>query len=133
MSLVRDLGFMRLIKYSSVFDSNKKIFSNDLVLYLLKALESSEYPLSADIENDLVKLGKKAIKPLVRVLESPNTKVRSYAAMALIRIGSDIVEPLKKEFEGKEEYQWMVDFIVSEINGSSEPLANGNFFKSIAS
>lgn len=133
MSLIRDLGFMRLIKYSSVIDSNKKFLSNDLVLYLLKALESSDSQLCIDIENDLVKIGKKAINPLIKALESPNSKVRSYAAMALIRIGAEIIAPLKNEFKAKPEQQWMVDFIISQVNCSDASLGNAEVYESIAS
>lgn len=133
MSLTRDLKFIKLANYSSTFISNRKLLSHEIVLYLLKALENADYQLSVDIENDLVKIGKTAIKTLIKSLENSNEKVRSHVAMVLIRIGADIIEPLVNEYENRPDYDWLVDFIISEIKGSQKAIVNDDYHKSMAS
>ena len=124
---------MRLVNYYSNIASNKKILAHDVVSFLLKVLENADYQLCVDIENDLVKFGNKAIKYLVSGLESSNNQVRRHSAMALIRIGSECIEPLKNEYNNKPHYQWMVDFIITEINDIDDFLIDDNYCISIAS
>jgi HEAT repeat protein len=133
MSHLWDLKLKKLVDYSSRFISSKRFLSHDVVFYLLKALETSDYQLSVDIENDLVSIGDKAILPLLNALNSPNGKVRSTAAMALIRIGVDCIEPLMSLNFEKESDKWLRDFIIAEILGSQSVLENKKTYKSIAS
>ena len=126
MSLTTKLRVMRLIKNPSFNDSKNIALSHDMALYLLKALESADKSLYADIENDLVDLGEDAIKPLIKSLNHKHPKVRSCAAMALIRIGNKAIDPLMKEYLPKQEYHWMLEYIVSEINGSDDQITKTN-------
>ena len=117
MSLAAKLKIMRVVKNPAVLGSNKNTLSRDLVEYLLKAVETADKALYADIENDLVEMGKDAVAPLVKALQSSNPKVRGCAAMALIRIGNDAVDPLLSEYLSKPKYHWMLEYILSEVRG----------------
>lgn len=125
--------YVKLINSSTSFVSNRKLLSHDVIFYLLKALENADSDLSAVIENDLVLLGKKSISPLIQALDYPDEKVKGHVAMSLIRIGSDSLEPLLKAYGDKPELAWMVDFIVSEIQGKQEDTSDEEYINSIAS
>jgi HEAT repeat protein len=133
MSPNRVKKYVKLINYPSFLISNKKLLSNHVVLYLLKALESADPKLTADIENDLVNIGQRAIDPLITALESSNSKVKKHAAMALIRIGNDSIDPLLAEYGNKPEFAWMVEFISTEIKGTEASIAKDSYCESIAS
>ena len=133
MSLPRDLKLIRLIKDASELNQKKRIFSNDIVVYLLKALENADRQLSADIENDLVMLGERAVNPLVKALSSSNEKVRGCAAMALIRIDNGVEKSLKLARTKKPDLAWVIDFIISQISGKKIIPVKNNHVKAIAS
>jgi HEAT repeat protein len=133
MSLIRDQKIKKLISYPSNFISGKRLLSNNVVVYLLKALENADYQLCVDIENDFVVIGKRAIKYLIKALESSNKQVQRHAAMALIRMGSDVIAPLLNEFNNKPDKTWLADFIINEIQQKQEITIQNKFQKSIAS
>lgn len=133
MSLKRDFECTKFKNYSSGPGSDKKYSSYDVVYFLIRALETADYQLRVDIENDLVKIGKKAVYALVEALNSSHEKVRSHVAMALIRIGADCIEPLNNKFKNNPEYHWVVDFIASEINEPNKIITANNYYESMAS
>ena len=133
MSPKRAQKYVTLINDPLFFFSKKKLLSNHVVFYLLKALESADAGLTADIENDLVNIGDKAIMPLLVALESPNSKVQKHAAMALIRIGNQVIVPLLNEYRNKPDRKWMVDFIISEIQGYQTLEVDKKCFETMAS
>ncbi|MEW5822659.1 MAG: hypothetical protein AB1782_20870 [Cyanobacteriota bacterium] len=133
MSLKRDSKGTKSITQKASLISGRKNSANDDVLFLLKALNTTDHQLCVDIENDLVKIGKKAINQLIEALENTNNKVRSHAAMALIRIGSDSIEPLVSVYKNKSSERWMADFIISEIVCSKELLVTNSYYESMAS
>ncbi|MBC2699762.1 MAG: HEAT repeat domain-containing protein [ANME-2 cluster archaeon] len=47
---------------------------------------------------------KKAIKPLIHALDDEDIRVRKYAAKALGNIGEDVIEPLVKILENKDNF-----------------------------
>lgn len=106
---------------------------SELVLNLLESLETAEYQLRVDIENDLVKMGKMSVHELVNALNSSNGLVRSHSAMALIRIGNDSIEPLLDKYLNSIDHNWMLSFIIAEITGSTELLDYSNYCESLAS
>ncbi|MGD9580321.1 MAG: hypothetical protein AB7V50_03035 [Vampirovibrionia bacterium] len=128
MSLNRDNEPVKRVPPSA-----KKIAFDEIVIGLLKAIESADYQSRVDIENDLVKMGKMSVKELVVALDSSNRLVRSHSAMALIRIGDDSIQPLLGRYKGFPEYSWMLEFIVSEITGSTDILDYNDYCESLAS
>lgn len=106
---------------------------SEFVLNLLESLETAEYQLRVDIENDLVKMGKMSVSELVNALDSSNKLVRSHSAMALIRIGNDSIEPLLDKYLNSIEHNWMLSFIIAEITGSTALLDYSNYCETLAS
>lgn len=128
MPLNRDQEAVKLI-----ISNSKTLAFNEVVLNLLKALETAEYQLRVDIENDLVKMGKMSVNELVNVLDSSDMHVRSHSAMALIRIGTDSIKPLLNKYKKYPDYHWMLSFIILEITGSTDLLDYDNYYDSLAS
>lgn len=128
MPLNRDQEAVKLI-----ISNSKTVAFNEVVLNLLKALETAEYQLRVDIENDLVKMGKMSVNELVNVLDSSDMHVRSHSAMALIRIGTDSIMPLLNKYKKYPDYHWMLSFIILEITGSTDLLDYDNYYDSLAS
>jgi hypothetical protein len=131
-ALNRGYQMMRLLSGRSPILLGKNILSHDVVYYLIKALENADASLSSDIENDLVRIGKKSIMPCIEALKNPNQKVRKHAAMALIRIGVDSIEPLSVTKASSPEMEWAVEYIVSEILGSQQALSQQNLAQPLA-
>jgi len=77
-------------------------------------------------------LGRKAINPLIKALLNPNKKVQSCAAMALIRIGSEVIEPLETMYSNDTELNWTINFIISQIKGTEDFIIKNKRLKSIA-
>ena len=68
-----------------------------------------------DVENSIVALGARAAKVLVEKLRTLKGLQRGIVAMSLIRIGEDAVAPLRELATQNNEYQWMADYLLSEI------------------
>lgn len=113
--------------------TSKTIAFSEIVISLLKSIETAEYQLRVDIENDLVKMGKISVLELVNALDSSNKLVRSHSAMALIRIGSESIEPLLNKYKNSTQYHWMLSFIIAEITGSTDLLDYSNYCETLAS
>ena len=91
--------------------SNVKNIS-EKVDYLLADVDSST---KNDVENSIVALGAKAVNALVDKLRTLKGLQRGVVAMSLIRIGESAVAPLKALATENSEFQWMADYLLSEI------------------
>ena len=85
---------------------------SEKVDYLLADVDSST---KNDVENSIVALGAKAVNALVDKLRTLKGLQRGIVAMSLIRIGQSAVAPLKALAVENSEYQWMADYLLSEI------------------
>ncbi|MBY0450957.1 MAG: hypothetical protein K2X01_10070 [Cyanobacteria bacterium] len=97
--------------------------SSELVAYLLRALENADARFASDIETLLTHGGDAIVPDLVAALNHSNPTVRGTAAMALIRIGSASVQPLKQFYTRHlkpSKIEWIVAFILQEL-GSTLP------------
>ncbi len=68
-----------------------------------------------DVENSIVAMGNKVVKFLVEKLTTLKGLQRGIVAMSLIRIGEGSIAPLKELALEHVEYQWMADYLLSEI------------------
>ena len=85
---------------------------SEKVDYLLADVDSST---KNDVENSIVALGAKAVNALVDKLRTLKGVQRGIVAMSLIRIGESAIAPLKALATENSEYQWMADYLLSEI------------------
>jgi len=85
---------------------------SEKVDYLLSDVDSST---KNDVENSIVALGAKAVNALVDKLRTLKGLQRGIVAMSLIRIGESAIAPLKELALENNEYQWMADYLLSEI------------------
>lgn len=68
-----------------------------------------------DVENSIVAMGAKVVNALVEKLQTLKGLQRGVVAMSLIRIGESSVAPLRELAVQNNEYQWMADYLLSEI------------------
>jgi len=69
-----------------------------------------------EIENMLVDIGSSAVPELVNQLQIVRGLKRGVVAMTLIRIGSPSVEYLKKAASLNKDFEWVAEYLISEIN-----------------
>ena len=69
-----------------------------------------------EIENMLVGIGTPAVPELVEQLQVVRGLKRGVVAMTLIRIGSPSVEYLKKAANANKDFEWVAEYLISEIN-----------------
>lgn len=91
--------------------------------YLLKKVETSDAKLRNEIENKIVSLWQAAVSDLVRNLVDAQGVKRSVVAMSLIRIGRASLQALKNELLYDNENNWVIRYVINEIQGSNEALA----------
>ena len=80
--------------------------------YLLADVNNST---KNDVENTIVSMGAKVVNALVDKLRTLKGLQRGVVAMSLIRIGESSIAPLKALAVEDREYQWMADYLLSEI------------------
>ncbi len=68
------------------------------------------------IENKLVDIGSSAVPELVNQLQVVRGVKRGVVAMTLIRIGTPSVEYLKKAAQNNKDFEWVAEYLISEIN-----------------
>ena len=78
-------------------------------------LESADNNSKNEIENSIVEMGSSIVEALVMSLRSLRGLARGIAAMSLIRIGEDSIAPLRHEAMRNEEFSWVADYLISEI------------------
>lgn len=70
------------------------------------------------LENEIVSLGSSAVPVLIEKLQTSKGLVRGVVAMSLIRIGEDSVSLLKEAANKNQEFTWVADYLINEIEGS---------------
>ena len=80
--------------------------------YLLSEVDNAT---KNDVENTIVAMGAKVVNALVEKLRTLKGIQRGIVAMSLIRIGESSREPLMALATENNEYQWMADYLLSEI------------------
>jgi hypothetical protein len=113
-------------KLEFVDENNKEFSLSSYVYYLLKAAENSDPKLRAEIENNIVKLGVKAVPYLINSLMTIKGTARGLAAMAIIRIGLPSIEILEDTAEKTSDFAWMAEYITNEITGTQIPVGYNN-------
>lgn len=104
-------------------NENDKEFSlSKYICYLLKAAENCDAGLRAEIENNIVKLGVKAVPYLINSLMTLKGASRGLAAMAIIRMGAASVEILRNTASKTPDFVWMAEYIINEIVGTQVPV-----------
>lgn len=95
---------------------------NSNILKQENIAEKLEYLLSDvnsitknEVENSIVAMGARAVNILVKKLRTLKGIQRGVVAMSLIRIGESSIEPLKEFASENREFQWMADYLLSEI------------------
>lgn len=78
-------------------------------------LTQADVSTKNDVENSIVAMGSKVVNFLVEKLTQLKGLQRGIVAMSLIRIGESSVAPLKALAVENDEYQWMADYLLSEI------------------
>ena len=95
---------------------NSNILSHDNISekldYLLADVDNST---KNDVENTIVAMGAKVVNALVDKLRTLKGIQRGIVAMSLIRIGESSKAPLMALATESNEYQWMADYLLSEI------------------
>ncbi len=78
-------------------------------------LTQADVSTKNDVENSIVAMGSKVVNFLVEKLTQLKGLQRGIVAMSVIRIGESSVAPLKALAVENDEYQWMADYLLSEI------------------
>lgn len=95
----------------------------DSIKYFLTQLENADNKSKSDIENMLVNIGSAAVPVLVEQLQTVKGSVRGVVAMSLIRIGTPCIPCLKKVAETNKSFEWVAQYLISEINGETRIVA----------
>lgn len=99
----------------AVIDSNLNIKKDNISEKLDFLLADVDSTTKNDVENSIVAMGARAVNALVGKLITLTGLQRGIVAMSLIRIGESAVVPLKALATENSEYQWMADYLLSEI------------------
>ncbi len=99
----------------AVIDSNVKVKQDNISEKLDFLLSDVDSTTKNDVENSIVAMGARAVNALIEKLITLTGIQRGIVAMSLIRIGESAVVPLKALATENSEYQWMADYLLSEI------------------
>ena len=83
---------------------------------MLGKLETADNTTKNKIENILVDKGTAVVPELVNQLQVVRGVKRGVVAMTLIRIDSPSVEYLKKAANANKDFEWIAEYLISEIN-----------------
>ena len=90
---------------------------NTSVEYFLSKLEGADNKSKNEIENNLVRIGDKAVPELVQQLQVVKGTVRGVVAMTLIRIGKPAIDCLKRAAQSNKDFEWIANYLITEIDG----------------
>lgn len=82
---------------------------------LINLLSEADNSSKNEIENMIVNMGSNVVDELVCELKNLKGIARSIAAMSLIRIGDDSISALKKEAMKDNDFVWIANYLISEI------------------
>ncbi len=99
----------------AVIDSNLNVKQDNISEKLDFLLSDVDSTTKNDVENSIVAMGARAVNALIEKLITLTGIQRGIVAMSLIRIGESAVVPLKALATENSEYQWMADYLLSEI------------------
>lgn len=99
----------------AVIDSNLNVKQDNISEKLDFLLSDVDPTTKNDVENSIVAMGARAVNALIEKLITLTGIQRGIVAMSLIRIGESAVVPLKALATENSEYQWMADYLLSEI------------------
>ena len=95
---------------------NSNIVKQDNIAEKLDFLLSNvDMNTKNDVENSIVAMGARVVNALVEKLRTLKGLQRGIVAMSLIRIGESSIAPLRALATENNEYQWMADYLLSEI------------------
>ena len=95
---------------------NSNILTQDTISEKLDySLSDVDNTTKNDVENTIVAMGAKVVNALVEKLRTLKGIQRGIVAMSLIRIGESSRAPLMALATESNEYQWMADYLLSEI------------------
>ncbi len=100
--------------------TNANIAGNNLTQTLERLfsdIDTADNMTKNAIENDIVRFGAEAADFLVDKVRTAKGPQRGVAAMSLIRIGEDSIEPLKEKAVQDKEFQWIANYLIREIAG----------------
>ncbi len=100
--------------------SSKEISNGNLTQTLERLfndLDTADNMTKNAIENDVVRFGSEAADFLVNKIGTAKGAQRGVAAMSLIRIGEDSIEPLRQEAVKDKDFQWIANYLIREITG----------------
>jgi len=101
--------------------TNNNIYAKDnldrTLERLFSDLDTADNMTKNAIENDIVRFGSDAADFLVNKVRTARGAQRGVAAMSLIRIGEDAVEPLKEAAMEDKSFQWVANYLIREITG----------------
>lgn len=100
--------------------SSQEISNNNLTQTLERLfndLDTADNMTKNAIENDVVRFGSEAADFLVNKIRTARGAQRGVAAMSLIRIGEDSIEPLRQEAIKDKDFQWIANYLIREITG----------------
>lgn len=115
---------MQILKNNSIKllkNMDEAKLPTEVIPYLLKALESADPMLKADIENKIVEMGERVIPALAEALKTTTGTVKGVVAMTLIRLGNSSIPALNSVFTTKED-RWVAEYVINEIRGSQVSL-----------
>ncbi len=114
--------FTNTIKLIKTNKRSRDKFSVDIIPYLLKSVENADRNSRNEIENYLVNMGTSIIPDLIKLLKNSSFATKGLISSVLIRLGEESVPYLASSFKDTE-YQWIADYLISEIQCSEEILA----------
>lgn len=82
---------------------------------LLKMLIDADQKTKSDVENRIVGMGDSIANLLVDRLQNAKGTQRGVIAMSLIRLGECSIAPLKRLAMESSEFQWIANYLISEI------------------
>ena len=117
--------FTNTIKLIKTNKRTRDKFSVDIIPYLLKSVENADRNSRNEIENYLVNTGTSIIPDLIKLLKNSSFATKGLISSVLIRLGEESVPYLESSFKDTE-YQWIADYLISEIQCSQEVLVGKN-------
>ena len=106
-----------------IVDSAKKLCGGEAASLMLVSNDRKELhfevtlgPKNEEVKKFTVKMGEGIVGFLVNILPELKGVQRGVVAMSLIRIGEPAVAPLRERAAELEDFGWVANYLISEIN-----------------